>query len=320
MAGADGERPRKGESLVAPKITERLLKGYVSEGRGFGHGEDYRAWIQLRRWNASPVSVQTFGNVPPFRRSGSFLSRSEWLLSLVLSWVGCHVREQFPFWPWPHMHPLYGLVPDLDHDRLWSSGTLELCKRAGIDHGTFIGTSYPYIWTMDLCATLAWLPADQQTCAMLSVKPLSGELYTGEIDPIARGPEKLEVERQFALELDLPYFVADRSIYPGALLGNLEWLRNAAMFPSGHPVAAKLEQFLQRNGQELHCCPPTEWKDKLQADFSASSEEADFVVQHILWHQYVDVDLSHDVNLDAIPRPGGRSLREAVRANLMDRK
>lgn len=306
--------------MVAPRITERLLKGYVSEGRGFGHGEDYLAWIQLRRWNASPVSVQTRGSIPPFGRPASFLCRSEWLLALVLSWVGCHVREQFPMWPWPHMHPLYGLTLAQDEELLRSSGTLALCKRAGIDHGTFLGTLYPYIWTMDLCATLAWLPADEQTCALISVKPLSGEMYTGDIDPIARGPEKLEVERLFGLELELPYFVSDRSTYPGALLGNLEWLSNAAMVPTGHPVAIALASFLQQHGPTLNCCPPNEWKARLQTDFSLSIAEADTAIQNILWHQVVDVDLSHDLNMDVIPRPGGRRLRDAIRVNLRDVK
>jgi hypothetical protein len=302
--------------MVAPKTTDRLIRGYCSKGRGFGHGEDYQAWIQLRRWNASPVSVQTFGNVPPFRRSGSFLSRSEWLLALVLSWVGCHVREQFPMWPWYHMHPLYGQTSGADGNLPRSSGTLELCKRAGIEHGKFVGTRIPYVWTFDLCATLAWLPIEQQTCALISVKPLSSELYSGDIDPIARGPEKLEVERRFAHELKLPYFVADRSSYPGPLLGNLEWLRNAAIVPSAHPIAIAINQYLQRHGHELHCYPPNEWKSRFQRDFNLTVEEADHAIQHILWHQYADADLSKDVNLDAVQRPGGQRLRDAIRSNL----
>lgn len=302
--------------MVAPRTTERLLRGYVSEGRGFGHGEDYCAWIQLRRWNASPVSVQTFGALPPFRRSASFLSRSEWLLALVLSWVGCHVREQFPLWPWAHMHPLYGKWITRDSTLPTSSGTRELCRRAGISHGTFLSTSFPYIWTMDLCATLAWLPPEQQTCALVSVKPLKGELYTGDIDPIARGPEKLEVERLYAQELQLPYFVADRSVYPGHLLGNLEWLSSAAMVPATHPIANALPPFLHKHGHDLSSYPPNEWRNRFQVDFGLSAEEADIAIQHIIWHQHLDIDLSRDVNLDAAPRPGGQMLRRAIRENL----
>lgn len=302
--------------MVAPRTTENLLRRYVAEGRGHGHGEDYEAWIQLRRWNASPVSVQTFGCLPPFRRSPSFLCRSEWLLALVLSWVGCHVREQYPLWPWQHSHPLDGRVPTQEGKLPWSSGTRALCQRAGIEHGTFVGTPYPYIWTMDLCATLAWLPAEQQNCALVSVKSLSSELYTGDIDPIARGPEKLEVERLYALELGARYFVADRSVFPGAFLGQLECFSAAAMVPSRHPIALALAPFLQKHGHGLHCSPPNEWRRRLESEFGLSSLDATFAVHHILWHQLVDVDLSRDLNFDTVLRPGGLRLRDGIRADL----
>ncbi|MNY86617.1 hypothetical protein D3C78_28250 [compost metagenome] len=306
--------------MVAPRTTERLLWDYVLEGRGIGHGEGYQAWIQLKRWNASPVSVQTSASLPPFARRGSFLSRSEWLLGLAFSWVGCHVREQYPLWPWPHMHPLYERVASLNRLLPRSSGTLEICKRAGIEHGMFVGTSYPYIWTMDLCATLAWLPDEHQQCALVSVKPLSSEQYTGDIDPVARGPEKLEVERLYALELGIPYFVADRSIYPGPLLGQLEWLSVASVLRPSHPASKALNPFLQKFGPELQALSPNEWKRLLQLDFGLVTEAADTVVQHILWHQFVDVDLSKNVNLDAVPKRGGRGLRNAIRENLRGAK
>lgn len=306
--------------MVAPRTTESLLRGYIAEGRGFGHGEDYQAWIQLKRWNASPVSVQTYGSLPPFLRRASFLSRSEWLLGLVFSWIGCHVREQYPLWPWPHMHPLDGSVLSLDRLLPQSSGTLEICKRAGIQHGRFVGTGLPYIWTMDLCATMAWLPDEHQQCALVSVKPLSNEQYTGDIDPIARGPEKLEVERLYALELGVPYFVADRSVYPGPLRGQLEWLRTAAVLPPRHPAAEALNPFLQKFGPELDARSPSEWKRQLHLDFGLVNEAADIAVHHILWHQIVDVDLSKHLNLDAVPKRGGRELRNAIRAGLRGAK
>ncbi|WP_156374561.1 TnsA endonuclease N-terminal domain-containing protein [Pseudorhodoferax sp. Leaf274] len=146
--------------------------------------------------------------------------------------IGCHVREQFPAWPWASFGPLYGYHEDLPGDLPWASGTLALCKQAGIDHGVFVGTSIPYIWTFDLVLTLAWLPPRSVRGAIVSVKPLSSELYTGDIDPIARGPEKLEVERLYAQEIDFTYFVSDRTAFPGHLLGQLDRFRAAAMLPT----------------------------------------------------------------------------------------
>lgn len=302
--------------MSAPRVNVRLLESYLREGRGFGHGEWYKAFIQLRRWNASPVSVQTCGHVPPFRRRMHFLSRSEWLLALLLAWIGCHVREQFPLWPWRHQHPLYGLSPDLDASLCWSSGTLDLCKQAGIKHGVFVGTRIPYIWTADLVATLAWLPADQLGCALVSVKPLQDEEYTGDVDPLARGPEKLEIERRLASELAMSYFVADRTLFPGALLGQLELYSSAASLPVGHPAARCLLPFVERHGDQLQHLPPFEWKGRLSNDFQLSDADADLAVNHILWNQLVDVDLTREVQMEDPPRPGGRALQVALRHTL----
>jgi hypothetical protein len=208
-----------------------LVRRYVAEGHSNGLEVAYLAFIQFMRWNASLVSVETHGFVPPFRRPMHLLSRSEWLLALLLSWISCHVREQMPMWPWTRANALYGYHPALDPDLKWSSGTLELCKAAGVHHGCFVGTSIPYIWTMDLVAPLAWLPPERVSAALISVKPLNSDQYTGDVDPVSRGPEKLEVERRYAKELGFAYFVADRSLYPGALLGQLELFISAAHLP-----------------------------------------------------------------------------------------
>jgi hypothetical protein len=299
--------------MPAPHNNRNLIRGYIAEGRGFGHGEFYRAMLQLRRWNASPVSVQTYGSVPPFKRKMHFLSRSEWLLALLFSWIGCHVREQFPYWPWAAPHPLYGLDPDLDAVLPWSPGTLALCKEAGIEHGCYVGTDIPYIWTLDLVATMAWLPVERISAAIISVKPLGSEAYTGDIDPIARGPEKLEIERRSALEWHLPYFVADRSVYPGPLLGQLEWLSSAALLPKGHLLEQARDQLLDRLGDALAKEPPVEWKQRLIVDYRLASDEADVAMQSILWHQLVDVDLTRELDTEEVPRPGGRALRSSFR-------
>lgn len=302
--------------MVAPRIDWSLLQRYVQEGRGLGHGEAYRPFIQLKRWNASPVSVQTLGCIPPYRRQGTFLCRSEWLLSLLLAWVGCHVREQFPIWPWKHPHPLYGLSDTLDANLRWSSGTMELCREVGVKHGTFVGTNIPYIWTIDLVATLAWAMPDEHACVLISVKPLLSEEYTGDVDPLARGPQKLEVERRYSLELGLPYFVADRSRFPGPLLGQLEYLSAAATIPSDGMVATGVKRFLERHGEGLSELPPLEWRDRLSRDFGLTTGGAEIAVHHLLWTLQVDVDLTREVTMEEPVRPGGRVFRAVLREAL----
>lgn len=304
--------------MVAPRITNSLITGYLEEGRGLGHGEAYKAFIQLKRWNASPVSVQTLGQVPPFRRRMHFLCRSEWLIALLLAWLECHVREQFPMWPWAGPSPLYGFHPDLDSKQRWSSGTLALCREAGINHGCFIGTKIPYIWTMDLVATLAWLPRADTICALISIKPLQSEAYSGDVDPIARGPEKLEIERRYAQELGWPYFVADRSLYPAALLGQLELYSSAAYVPAGQIVATARDRLLNHHGESLAMLPPMEWRDRLVADHGLTADLADLAVHNIFWTQAVDVDLTREIQMEDCIRPGGRALKASLREYILE--
>lgn len=299
--------------MPAPRVTLELLQRHVYEGRGTGHGELYRAFIQLKRWNASPVSVQTFGAIPPFKRDTHFLCRSEWLIALLLAWIGCHVREQLPMWPWLSPHVLHGFDAELDTRLKWSSGTLALCAELGICHGCFVGTAIPYIWTLDLVATLAWLPLEELTAAVVSIKPLAHELYMGDIDPIARGPEKLEVERRFAQECGLGYFVADRTLYPGHILGQLELYKSSANLPVDHQIAEARDLLLEHHGDALGAEPPLEWRERLVVDYGLSQADADLAVHNIFWHQLVDVDLTREVQMEDLVRPGGRALRAALR-------
>lgn len=302
--------------MVAPKVDGEHIRAQISQGRGNGHGENYRAFIQLMRWNASPVSVQTYGSVPPHRRPTHFLCRSEWLIALLLSWIGCHVREQLPMWPWQSPHVLHGLHSKLDSSLRWSRGTIALCRELDIRHGCFVGTNIPYIWTLDLVATLAWMPPEHMGAAIVSIKPLEHELYCGDVDPIARGPEKLEVERRFAQEIGVPYFIADRTLYPGHLLGQLELYRSAATLPDGHRVSEARDSLLEVQGDRLEFEPPIEWRDRLVTDWGLSQEEADFAVHSIFWHQLVDVDLSREIQMEDRIRPGGRALRNALRKSI----
>ena len=147
-----------------PKTTWVRLKNHLQIGHGSGHGQGYRSLWELKRWNASPMSVQVLKPVPPFARSCHFFSRSEWLLAIVFSWLGAHVREQYPLWPWSHPHPLYGLNADRDAALPSSPGMMEICTKLGIDHGAFVGTRIPYIWTIALALASSWTKPSSPRC------------------------------------------------------------------------------------------------------------------------------------------------------------
>jgi len=123
------------------------------------------------------------------------------------------LREQYPLWPWSHHHPEFGRNFADDASLPRSVGMQAICSEAGIRHGVFIGTDIPYIWTIDLCLTLPWITSPQRRSTLVSIKPLQADRYL-HIDPLDRGPEKLEAERRYALQLGVHYTVGDASLYP----------------------------------------------------------------------------------------------------------
>jgi len=47
--------------VAAPRVTKDLLARYIAEGRGFGHGEAYKAFIQLMRWKPKKAGAAKRG-------------------------------------------------------------------------------------------------------------------------------------------------------------------------------------------------------------------------------------------------------------------
>ena len=298
----------------SPKVTQKRVDDAIDQGYGQGHGEKYKSFLQIKRWNPSPVSTQVRKPIPPYARPCHFFSHSEWLLALLFAWIGALVREQFPLWAMRHPHPCYGLNPDRDSSLRWSSGMLEICRRHGIPHGNFVGTNVLYVWTIDLMLTIPWAKGSPGAC-MVSIKPLESERYLY-IDPLDRGPEKLEAERRYARDLALPYFIGDRTLYPGDLLGQLELMANAAILPASHPRWVLLQRFLQKHGDDLECYPLQETAIRLQKDFGARKADADYLLHYCLWHQIIDADLSRLVDYRRCPTPGGRALKTAIRESI----
>lgn len=294
-----------------PRITWERLADWIGAGYGQGFGEHYQPFIRLHRWNPSPVSFQHIGLIAPYRRQRHFFSHSEYLLAVLFSWLGAQVREQFPAWPFPHAHPNFGLDPGQDSRLPWSQGLLDICREAGVAPGVYPGTDVLYIWTLDLVLTLPPPFSGTAACVLVSVKPIEAEEYVV-IDPLSRGVEKLEVERRYAVSLGSRYFIGDRTRYPGDLLGQLDWLKGAAFPPTNDHTRALLCAFLDQQGHALQDDAPSEWVRRLQMDFNATKQEADYLVQHCIWHQHIDCDLSYPLDMERLPRPGGRNLRAAL--------
>lgn len=299
----------------APKMTYQRLQALIESGAGMGHGESYQPFLQIRRWNPSPVSTQVLSALPPYERTGHFFSLSEWCIALLASWAGCLVREQFPLWPWPHPHPHYDLGDDWGISLPRSVGMKALCRSAGIRHGVFPGTKIPYIWTIDLALSLPWVEEPAKRCAFISIKPLESERYSY-IDPLDRGAQKLEMERRYTQEMGIGYFIGDSSLFPNELWANLDWLRASASPP--HSMwTVSLASFLDRYGDSLQERPIVELIQRLTVDYSLPPPVAEYLIHHCLWNQIIDCDLSRYINTSNPAKAGGRRLIQQFRASLM---
>lgn len=301
--------------MPRPKVTWENVRRAVEVGLGVGFGDNYKPALQIKRWNASPVSVQVLKALPNFNRQCHFFSHSEWLLALLFSWVGCHIREQFPLWPWPSSHPEYSRFPELDYRLTSSVGMLDICKNAGIKHGNFIGTNIPYIWSIDLCAFMPWVDDITRATCFISVKPLASEQYL-QVDPLNRGFEKLEGERCYSKQLGINYYLADRTLFPGPIFANLEMLSPAAYLPNNHPCANLLQAFLDKHHDQLEINPISYIRERLIKDFKCEEAVASYIKNHILWNQFVDCDLSNHIKEVNQPIKGGRKLIQSLRNSL----
>lgn len=299
----------------APKVTWDRVRELIQSGAGTGFDEAYRPILEIKRWNPSPASVQVVERIPPFRRRCHFFSISEYYIALLLAWAGAWIREQYPLWPWAHMHPEYSRNPEEDATLPRSPGMLKICRDAGIEHGKYIGTRIDYIWSIDLCATLPWVQHAKQRTLLVSIKPLESERYLYP-DPLDRGVEKLEAERRYARQLGVGYILGDRSLYPGPFLPNLDAYRRAAVIPHAHPLSSAKRQLLERRLDDIQVQPITESIRRAEQDLHLSNTDATYLIHHCLWSQEIDCDLAQPMIPSKPPRPGGRHLRQALRSYL----
>lgn len=298
-----------------PRVTWDFLYRKIDAGEGSGFGEYYQAWIKIKRSNPSKVSSQVFKKIPPFHRAFHFLSKAEYKLALIFSWAGCHFREQLPIWPWDHPHPETGREPEIERYLRPSAGTIELCKEAGIDHGCFVGTNIPYVWTMDFCMHLPWVENKTKANVMVSAKP-SEQLDPENAYDHSRVLEKLEIERRYCQEIGSAYLVGDYGAFPTMLMINLDAIVSCAVIPQSHYAHQIKKSFLDKHGHQLQKEHLGFTNDVLKSDFKCSENVAALIQNNLIWNQVIDVDLSKSIMHSKAPIPGGISMRASLRNNL----
>ena len=171
--------------------SEPLFQKWIKEGRGQGRGQDYRPWLTVRDVPSHGRSHRIFGFKS--QRTHHLLSDLELAAFFILEWhpQTQDVREQFP---------------------LQREATLEIAQETGIKHPATSGVAH-YMSTDFLVNTSA---PDRP---LFAIQAKRSEDLTN-----ARTIEKLEIERRYWKQKDIPWFLLTERDIPTAVTRNIEWL------------------------------------------------------------------------------------------------
>ena len=288
----------------------RTLATAINAGRGIGTGDNYKPWIQITRRKSSPCSNLYVGPVPYLKRLTHFLSRGERQFALYLWWLGAEdLREQYPLWPWPHMHPEVQIAPRTDA-RL-HPGMQAIAAEAGIALREYRGNTTADILTLDMMVTV---PASVNPSRLIGVscKPRS-IVVAG--SPTDRNMERIELDRRYCLAGDIPFRLAHPELLPRKLLVSLHAIspiepRATLKQFVGSASYRKYIEILKRTGYDRRAWIASQEAGN-RVGWSTPEEQRAFHIA--IWHQHVDHDLSRGLITTRPLVGGGIALREQGR-------
>lgn len=163
----------------------------IREGRGQGHGPDYKPFIYTRDVSSLGCSHRIYGN--KCRRLHHLLSDLELAVLLTLDWSPhvIDIREQFP---------------------LRVEDTVRLAQEHGLPHGKFQGAAQ--VLTSDFLVDFD----DQSRPAIAFQAKYSADLAKPEVI------ERLELERQYWAEKNIPWYIVTEMDFTKTAFNNIQWL------------------------------------------------------------------------------------------------
>lgn len=300
--------------MRSPKITIAKLEAMIREGRGIGTGNDYTPWILPTKRGTSSSSNQSYVPMPMLRRHCFYLSLGERHLAHVYWWLGAaDVREQFPLWPWPHLHPMAEIVPQ----RTWFDhpGMDAVAEDADIRVYSYPGLQISHVLTIDLMVTVTGVDGALRLMGV-SCKP---QEQFEQARPSSRLRERLELDRRYCIAADIPHLLIHPEQLPRVLVRQLEWLAPLAQH---HQIDWLIKSMAYQ--RFVDCLDHDVWSTPTHAAAQNAGKrpgwnrrQIDFATHLAMWRQDVDVDLSVPISM-ASPLPrGGRRIRDDLRSRLL---
>lgn len=293
------------------KFSMGKLAAAIHEGRGTGTADAYKPWIQITRRVSSPYSNLSVVPVPHLTRLTHYLSRGEREFALFIWWLGAtDVREQYPLWPWEHLHPLtqLGASGGARHH----VGMRAIAKEAGIALSNYPGLNVPTVLSLDLLVTV---PSCVNSSRLIGISCKPREVV-GAGTPSSRELERLELDRRYCLHADIPHHVAHPEQLPSKLMAQLHWL---APIESHVALAALISTVQYRTYlcrlRETAYDRPAWIASRAAGRYVGWSPQLEQRALKIaIWYQHVDVDVSRPVATTQPFRPGGIEFRDRERA------
>ena len=292
-------------------MTWKKLEDLVAEGRGQGHRDRYKPWIRIHRRNASARGNQITDALPGYRRASHFLAAVEWHIALLCLYLGAwDVREQFPLWPMPHLHPLQDLDAGVARPRM--RGLLEIADETGIDHGVEAGSKgVPYVATLDLNVTLRI--AGSFRIAGVSVKP---HKEVRDAEPTDRVVERLELERRYLVEAEAQHIIVERDLLGFHAGGNLETFSSGARLPAHLTLGQRAQDFSARLVELSQHSSIYAAIKRVGNEMNLSEADANLMWRNGVWTRRIDLDITAPLELNRPLRLDGRHMATALALQL----
>jgi hypothetical protein len=176
------------------KFNATTIKKWIAEGRGQGHGKDYKPWFGAKDVPSNGYVNRILGWKT--KRRHEFLSNLEASYFYLLEWSPfvSDVREQFP---------------------LNQNETLTIAQECGIKHPTIPGIREPAVMTTDfLVDTTHHGSTTEHARTTKPVQELSSE----------RILQKFEIERRYWLRHKVDWAIVTERDIPMALVKNIQWV------------------------------------------------------------------------------------------------
>lgn len=256
-------------------IDEKKITRFQKEGRGDGHGAEYKPWLSVHDVSSHGRSARIHSYKTG--REHHFLSDMETSFFLLFDWSDqiTDIREQFP----------------LDRDV-----TRQIAEEMGVKHPIDIHSRTDIVMTTDFLLDVASGSDRGNTLVARAVKPVN-ELGK------KRVLEKLEIERRYWRKKGVDWALITEKELPKQRIKNLHWLREMQSFEN--MVAPHPDYWQDRCNRFLACLPRASnmtiknFIYNLEESQGFAKDDGLTVLRHLAANKMISFDLDVELKMTA---------------------